>query len=50
MLAGLHVAPKRNGVNGDIDENNLLSNMEWRRALGFFLQVTSSLQYLALFL
>ena len=39
MLAGLNVAPKRQGVNGDIEENNLLSNMEWRRALGFFLQV-----------
>ena len=44
MLAGLHVAPYRaNGVAGDIDENNLLADWEWRRALGFFLQVFKKL-------
>ena len=40
MLAGLHVAPYRaSGVSGEIEENNLLADWEWRRALGFFLQV-----------
>jgi len=39
MLAGLHVAPYRaSGVSGEIEENNLLADWEWRRALGFFLQ------------